>query len=97
MCTIALTWGGITAPWGSAQVLVPLILGIVLLILFLVWDAFFATYPLVPFSLTANRTSLSGWVYIVLIDDSRLTLICHPSSYLQTFFVSFVALGVVCT
>ena len=46
-CTIALTWGGITAPWGSAQVLVPLILGIALLGFFLVWEAVFAKHPLV--------------------------------------------------
>ena len=48
-CTIALTWGGITAPWSSAQVLVPLILGVFLLGLFLVWEAVFAKYPLVRF------------------------------------------------
>ena len=47
LCTIALTWGGIAAPWDSAQVLVTLILGLVLLGLWLVWDAIWAKVPLV--------------------------------------------------
>ncbi|TBU31313.1 MFS general substrate transporter [Dichomitus squalens] len=73
--TIALTWGGVTAPWHSAQVLVPLIIGLVLLVLFMLWEARWASHPLVPISLLSNRTSLSG--------------------YIQTFFISVVALAVV--
>ena len=45
--TIGLTWGGITAPWGSATVLVPLVLGLVGLVIFIVYEATHATHPLV--------------------------------------------------
>ena len=45
--TIALTWGGVIAPWDSSQVLVPLIVGLVLLVLFMVWEARWAADPLV--------------------------------------------------
>ena len=45
--TIGLTWGGITAPWGSDTVLVPLVLGFVGLVVFIAYEATYATYPLV--------------------------------------------------
>ena len=45
--TIGLTWGGITAPWSSTTVLVPLVLGFVGLFIFLAYEATYATYPLV--------------------------------------------------
>ncbi|KAF8553804.1 MFS general substrate transporter [Imleria badia] len=61
-CTIGLTWGGITAPWSSATVLVPLVLGFVGLVVFIAYEATYATYPLVPFSLLTNLTSISGYI-----------------------------------
>lgn len=45
--TIGLTWGGITAPWGSVKVLVPLVLGLVGLAVFITYEATLAKYPLV--------------------------------------------------
>ncbi|KAF8546205.1 MFS general substrate transporter [Imleria badia] len=44
--TIRLAWGGITAPWGSVAVLVPLILGLVGLGVFIVYDATLAKQSL---------------------------------------------------
>ena len=46
-CTIGLTWGGIMAPWSSATVLVPLVFGFVGLVVFIAYEATYATYPLV--------------------------------------------------
>ena len=45
---LGLTWGGVTHPWTSAAVLVPLVLSGVMFVLFLVWEAKFATLPIVP-------------------------------------------------
>jgi hypothetical protein len=45
--TIGLTLGGITAPWGSVTVLVPLVLGLVGLRVFVVYEATLAKHPLV--------------------------------------------------
>jgi hypothetical protein len=63
-------------PWGSAHNLAPLILGIVLIIAFFVWELF-APYPMVPKALfsKAKRTMivillitfLSGGNYFVLL------------------------------
>lgn len=44
---IALTWGGIQFAWGSARVLVPLIVGLLGLCGFLVYEAVYAAHPLV--------------------------------------------------
>ena len=45
---MALNWGGVTYPWVSAQVLVPLFLGLLVLVLFLVWEAKFTALPIMP-------------------------------------------------
>lgn len=46
-CIIGLTWGGVKFPWASAQVLVPLILGLVGMCGFLVYEAIVAKNPVV--------------------------------------------------
>ncbi|RKL39897.1 hypothetical protein BFJ72_g6626 [Fusarium proliferatum] len=43
-----LQWGGYMYTWKSAHVLVPLILGAVLVVLFVIWEGFFAPYPMFP-------------------------------------------------
>ncbi|KAJ6591050.1 major facilitator superfamily domain-containing protein [Mycena vulgaris] len=58
---IALTWAGIQFPWSSAKVLVPLILGFLGLAGFLVYEARFPQYPLIPVSLFNSRTAFSGY------------------------------------
>lgn len=44
---IAMTWGGVTAPWGSAKVLVPLCLGIFGLAAFFAYEAIIPPFPMV--------------------------------------------------
>lgn len=53
---LGLTWGGVTHPWTSAAVLVPLILSGVMFALFLVWEAKFATLPIMPMRVLKNKT-----------------------------------------
>lgn len=43
-----LQWGGYIYPWTSVHVLVPLLLGVVLLAAFVVWEGWFAKYPMFP-------------------------------------------------
>jgi len=62
LTVIALTWGGITYPWQSAQVLVPLIIGLGLTAFFLFYEKRWAKEPSVPFELLSNWTSLSGYL-----------------------------------
>ncbi|KAF4446727.1 putative MFS drug efflux pump [Fusarium austroafricanum] len=41
-------WGGYMYSWTSAHVLVPLLLGAALMVVFLIWESFFAPYPMFP-------------------------------------------------
>jgi hypothetical protein len=56
-----LTFGGINFPWSSAHILAPLVIGLVGLIFFIIYDAIWAMYPLVGF----GHASL---VYLLQID-----------------------------
>ncbi|KAI1792582.1 MFS general substrate transporter [Ganoderma leucocontextum] len=57
---IGLTWGGIHYPWGSAHVLVPLVLGIVLMVVFFVYECAIVVEPTTPLDILSNRTTLSA-------------------------------------
>ncbi|OJJ61486.1 hypothetical protein ASPSYDRAFT_148280 [Aspergillus sydowii CBS 593.65] len=54
---IPLTWGGILYPWSSWRTLVPLIIGVVGLIVFSVYEYRFATDPIIPPAIFQNRTA----------------------------------------
>jgi len=58
---IALTWAGIQFAWSSARVLVPLILGFLGLAGFLVYEACFPQYPLIPVTIFNSHTVFSGY------------------------------------
>ena len=47
---IGLTWGGSKHPWSSAEVLIPLIIGLGGIVVFMGYEAKFAKNPLVPFA-----------------------------------------------
>lgn len=68
---LGLTWAGIVAPWGSARVLVPLILGVCGLVGFMVYEALRPANPLVNF--------LHSHIIFILI------AVC-PVRYLSCFF-----------
>ncbi|KAI0051607.1 MFS general substrate transporter [Auriscalpium vulgare] len=69
---IALTWGGIEFPWTSARVLVPLILGLLGLIAFIV-----------PLMLVPDRTAFSGYAQNFLMGVVLATIAYWLSVYFQ--------------
>ncbi|KIJ29343.1 hypothetical protein M422DRAFT_269299 [Sphaerobolus stellatus SS14] len=82
-CTIAINWGGVVAPWGAARVLVPLIVGLVGLCFFMLYESFIAKEPLVPYSLITNRTSLSGYLQTFFMGFITLGLIYFYPVFFQ--------------
>ncbi|KAL5341896.1 major facilitator superfamily domain-containing protein [Aspergillus crustosus] len=54
---IPLTWGGILYPWSSWRTLVPLLIGIAGLAVFIIYEARFATDPIIPPKIFQNRTA----------------------------------------
>ena len=62
LALLALTWGGIRYPWDSAHVLAPLIIGVVLILVFFVYEAFIPREPTTPLDVLKSPTALSGYV-----------------------------------
>ncbi|KAJ7174690.1 iron permease [Mycena filopes] len=60
LALIAMSWAGTRYPWRSVEVLVPLVLGIVLLAVFVVYEFNVPQHPTVPRDIVGNRTSISG-------------------------------------
>ncbi|CAK5284764.1 unnamed protein product [Mycena citricolor] len=92
---LALTWGGIQFGWGSAQVLAPLILGLVGLVAFMVYETFVASNPLVPFDVVSTMTGFSGHTQNFLTWLVLMTLTYYTQVYYQACYdVSPIAAGV---
>ena len=73
---IGLTWGGVRFPWNSAQVLGPLISGLLLVALAFVYELKVPTEPTIPFQILANRTSLGGFVATLSHGITSISMIC---------------------
>ncbi|KAG8874269.1 hypothetical protein FRB97_006041 [Tulasnella sp. 331] len=80
---IALAWAGVQYSWTSVQVLVPLILGLLGLAAFMVWEAQWASEPVVPWQLVNNRTSLFGYVTVFLHGITSTAAIFYFPVYFQ--------------
>lgn len=63
---IPLTWGGVMYEWTSWRTLVPLMIGIVGLIAFGVYERFVPAEPLLPASLFRNRTIILGYLFAII-------------------------------
>ncbi|KAL4917764.1 fungal trichothecene efflux pump-domain-containing protein [Aspergillus aurantiobrunneus] len=64
-------WGGYQYDWGSAHVLVPLILGVVLLICFGFWEVYGANYPIFPSRLKQEPRTLGLTLVITFISGAN--------------------------
>ncbi|KAJ7183114.1 Mfs1.2 [Mycena filopes] len=81
---IGLTWGGVTFPWNSVQVLVPLSFGLVGIAASVAYEWTLAPNPLIPFHLVSNRTSLSGYLQMGIVAVCLMDLIYYLPVYYQT-------------
>ncbi|KAF7308140.1 MFS general substrate transporter [Mycena chlorophos] len=59
--TLALTWGGVQYAWDDSRVLACLVIGVVGLGAFVVYEALVPQFPIVPIGMIMTRTSLSGY------------------------------------
>ncbi|KZP00130.1 iron permease [Calocera viscosa TUFC12733] len=86
--TIALTRGGVEVSWTSAQTLVPLILGLIGLIGFFVYEANWASEPTIPFDLLSNRTSTAGYLTTFFHSVIATTIIFYMPIFFQACFAA---------
>ncbi|KZO94653.1 MFS general substrate transporter [Calocera viscosa TUFC12733] len=82
---IALVEGGIDHPWDSYQIVVPLVIGLIGIVVFLVYEAFFAVGErMVPLSLLTNRTTLSGFAGTFVHGLVSLLFVYYAPVYFQS-------------
>ncbi|KAJ6506277.1 iron permease [Mycena vitilis] len=82
LALIGMTWGGIRYPWCSVAVITPLVLGLLFLCAFVVYEIKVARHPTVPKDVASNRTSLSG----LLTTASHSVVSISVIYYLPVFF-----------
>ncbi|KAF8520865.1 MFS general substrate transporter [Hysterangium stoloniferum] len=81
--TFGLTRGGINAPWSSAQVLVPLIVGVLGIAGFIIYEALVAKHPLVPWHILSNRTSSSAYAQTFILPVTTIGIVYYIPVYFQ--------------
>ncbi|KAI8976648.1 Mfs1.1 [Trametes punicea] len=80
-CIVGLTWAGIRYPWSSAQVIAPLVVGILGLFGALVYDAYVASHPVIPTAIIKHRTTLGGYIgsfFHIMVANS---ITCDPTYF----------------
>ncbi|KAG8927325.1 hypothetical protein FRC01_007660 [Tulasnella sp. 417] len=80
---VALTWAGVQHSWGSAAVLVPLVLGLLGIGAFFVYEAKVPVEPVVPWELISNRTSFFGYASVFLHGVISTAVIYYLPIYFQ--------------
>ena len=58
---IGLTFGGSRYAWDDAHVLAPLIVGLVLIAVFILYEARIPDEPTIPWEVMSNRTTVGGY------------------------------------
>ncbi|KAJ7172241.1 MFS general substrate transporter [Mycena filopes] len=81
---IGLTWGGSAKfPWHSSSVIAPVCIGGITLVLFIVYEYRWSSSPMVPVKLMLNRTTLSGYLQVMIFPMPFLALVYYLPVYLQ--------------
>ncbi|PUU73291.1 major facilitator superfamily domain-containing protein [Tuber borchii] len=86
---IPITWGGVMYPWDHWRTLVPLVLGIVGLVGFVLYEKFVAKEPLIRLGVFSTRTALANYVGTVMHGMILWSLLY----YLPLYFEAIKGLG----
>ncbi|KDR69579.1 hypothetical protein GALMADRAFT_77246 [Galerina marginata CBS 339.88] len=88
LAVIGLSWGGTTHPWDSAAVLVPLIVGLALVVVFIIYEAKVPREPTIPWEVISNRTSFSGYLATLIHGITSISIIYYLPVYFQAALLS---------
>ncbi|KAA1472296.1 MFS multidrug transporter [Dentipellis sp. KUC8613] len=83
---IGLTWAGIQKPWDSAGVLVPLILGMIMVAAFLIYEFKIPREPTIPYDILTHRTALSAYLATAVHGLTSISIIYYLPVYFQACF-----------
>jgi MFS family permease len=78
-----LTWGAGLYPWTSAHTLVPLILGCLLMIAFVLWEIYGAEYPMFPTGLKRSPRAFATVLVVTAVSGAAFftILVDWPTQY----------------
>lgn len=74
---VGLTWAGTRYAWSSAAVLVPLIVGLAIIALFLLYEAKVPSNPTIPWEIISNRTSFAAYLATGFHGIISISLVCE--------------------
>ncbi|EKM58038.1 uncharacterized protein PHACADRAFT_252002 [Phanerochaete carnosa HHB-10118-sp] len=80
---LGLNWGGVTQPWVSAPVLVPLFLGVVVFVLFLFWEAKFTKLPIIPMHIFKVKTVSGVYISTMMNGMTFFSILYYVPQFLQ--------------
>ncbi|GAA5912425.1 hypothetical protein JCM8208_005166 [Rhodotorula glutinis] len=80
---LGLTWGGATYAWSSYKVLVPLIVGIIGMIAFVLIERKYVKHPTVPFDILIHRDAWIGYFATFLHSIVVLAIVYALPQYFQ--------------
>ncbi|KAI5966805.1 uncharacterized protein KGF55_000214 [Candida pseudojiufengensis] len=60
--------GGVKSKWQEASTIVPLIIGIIFIPIFIIWEAKFISTPLLPFALMKDRGVWSAFLIVIFVN-----------------------------
>ncbi|KAI0347418.1 iron permease [Trametopsis cervina] len=83
LAIVGLTFGGGRFPWGSVQVLVPLILGFTLVAAFLYYEGVVPKEPTIPWEVLSNRTTVGGYLATLIHGITSTAVIYYLPVYFQ--------------
>ncbi|KAF8590340.1 iron permease [Ramaria rubella] len=83
IANVGLAFAGIRFPWGSAQVLAPLIIGLVIIGVFMIYEKFVPKEPCIPWDIVSNRTSLGGYLGTLIHGMTSISLFYYMPVYFQ--------------
>jgi len=80
---LALTWGGARYQWSDPRVLSTLVIGIVGLLAWFVYEMKWSSHPVVAPELLGNRTSISGYVQVLINSMGVIGYVYYMPVYFQ--------------
>jgi hypothetical protein len=93
---IGLTWGGVQYPWSSGRVLSPLVIGLIGLVVFVIYEIYFCKPPVVsPFADSRQFFSIGFNIPLKVPIVMRMDW-TGASGYLQNFLMAVVLATLSC-
>ncbi|TCD64404.1 hypothetical protein EIP91_004120 [Steccherinum ochraceum] len=83
LAVLGLTWAGTRYPWSSAHVLAPLLIGLLLIIAFGVYEVCVPGEPTIPFKVLVHRNTIAGYVGTAVHGVVSISAIYYLPVYFQ--------------